>query len=304
MKSTNSLLSLIPLKSDLDLRKVHLKLNHYYHALIFGNTQANLVIEGNLQELKKLEAIWITQDKRDCLKKYNCERAVKNGYIVELALKDHSVVNHPLFDFLCYEASLSDLQIFILSESILNFEFFDYLALALVGASDLAKGEIAANLWDEAGHGDLKKFHTTLFGNLVSDLGLKYQRAAVLKDLSWEALAGLNLFSYCSIYSYNKMMYYGLLAATEMLDPPHYGKLIQGIRRIFKDQKIDHSYYLEHEQIDVEHARGWLRKIILPELEADPQKTRDFWLGFYLRLDSAKRYYDRLLQLVIAQNAA
>ncbi len=304
MKSTNSVLSLIPVKSELDLRKVHLKLNHYYHALIFGNTQANLVIEGNLQELKKLEAIWITQEKRECLKKYNCERTVKNAYLVELALKDHPVMNHPLFDFLCHEANLRDLQIFVLSESILNFEFFDYLALALVGASDGAKAEIIANLWDEAGRGDLKKFHTSLFGNLVSDLGLKYQRSAVLKEASWEALAGLNLFSYCSLYSYNKMTYYGLLAATEMLDPPHYSKLIQGMRRIFNDQKIDHSYYLEHEQIDVEHAKGWLRKVILPELEADPQKTRDFWLGFYLRLDSAKRYYDRLLQLLTMQNAA
>src|SRR5690242_18690191 len=138
MKSTNSLLSLVPAKSVLDQRKVHLKLNHYYHALIFGNTQANLVIEGNLQELKKLEAVWITQDKRECLKKYNCDRVVKNAYLVELALKDHPVVNHPLFDYLCYAAELGELQTFLKSEAILNFEFFDYLALALVGASDAA----------------------------------------------------------------------------------------------------------------------------------------------------------------------
>jgi hypothetical protein len=304
MKSTNSLLSLVPVKSDLDQRKLHLKLNHYYYALVFGNTQANLVIEGNLQELKKLEAIWITQDKRECLKKYNCDRVVKNPYIVELALKDHPVVNHPLFDFLCYESQFGDLQDFFTSEAILNFEFFDYLALALVGASESAKAEIMTNLWDEAGRGDVNKFHTRMFGNLFSDLGLKYQRSAILKDLSWEGLAGINLFSYCSIYSYNKMMYYGLLAATEMLDPPHYGKLIRGMQRLLVGQKIDQTYYIEHEQIDVEHANGWLRKVILPELEADPQKTRDFWLGFYLRLDSAKRYYDRLLHNLTVKKVA
>lgn len=304
MKSTNSLLSLVPTKVNSDLRKVHLKLNQYYYALIFGNARQNLLTESCLQELKKQEAIWITHDKRECLKKYHCDRQIKNAFIVEIALKDHPVVNHPLFDYLSEEATSQELKTFIRNESILNFEFFDYLALALVGASDFAKAEISANLWDEAGRGVLDQFHTRLFGKLFKDLNLSYERQAIARDLPWEALSGINLFSYCAIYSYNKMIYYGLLAATEMLDPPHYTKLIRGLRRVFSKQAIDYSYYLEHERIDVEHANGWLRKVVLPELETDPQKTRDFWLGFYLRLDSVKRYYDRLLQLLTLKMAA
>jgi len=291
-------------KSALDLRKVHLKLNQYYHALIFGDKKTHLEMEGQLPVFKKLETAWMTQDKEECLKSYNCDRLIKNPYVVELALKDHPVVNHPLFDHLCYEANWSQLQDFVSSEAILNLEFFDYLALSLVGASDLAKAEIAANLWDEAGRGDVAKFHTRLFENLLTAMGLKYERAVLVKDLSWEALAGLNLFSYSSIYSYNKMMYYGLLAATEMLDPPHYGKLLQGMQRIFHGKNIDQSYYVEHQLIDIEHANGWLRKVILPELEAHPQKTREFWLGFYLRLNSAKRYYDRLFTQLTLKQAA
>jgi len=303
MKNFKPLLSLVP-ENNSDVRKNFLKLNQYYHSLIFGDWELHFAFKDKISEMKKIETAWFNQDKSECFKKYRCDRTVKNPYIVELALRDHPVFNHPLFDFLCYEADLFALKSFLLQESILNFEFFDYLTLALVGASDGAKAEIAANLWDEAGRGDLKKFHTTLFANLIKDLGLSYQRGKILKELSWEALAGINLFNYCSLYSYNKMIYFGLLAATEMLDPPHYQKLIQGMKRLFKETRIDQSYYLEHEKIDIDHANGWLRKVIIPELENNPHKTHEFWLGFYLRLDSAKRYYDRLLQLLTTKKAA
>ncbi len=304
MKKSNSLLSVVPPNTELYFRKNHLKLNQSYHTQIYGDLRAHLLLEEKRSEIKKFETTWMNQAKSECYKKYHCDRSVKNPFLVELALRDHPVFHHALFDYLCYEADLQAFKSFLLSEAILNFEFFDYLTLALVGATDLAKAEITANLWDEAGRGDLQKFHTQLFANLIKDLDLVYEREAVLKDLSWEALAGINLFAYCASYSYNKMLYFGLLAATELLDPPHYKKLLQGMRRLFKTKRIDSSYYIEHETIDIEHAEGWLRKVILPELERDPRKTREFWLGFYLRLDSAKCYYDRLLQLLSAKQAA
>jgi hypothetical protein len=88
-----------------------------------------------------------------------------------------------------------------------------------------------------------------------------------------------------------------------MLDPPHYNLLIKGLKRVFHN-KIDQSYYVEHEIIDVAHADGWMKKVILPELALNPKKTKEFWLGFYMRLNSTQRYYDQLLHSFLTKKAA
>ncbi|RDI44839.1 iron-containing redox enzyme family protein [Aquicella lusitana] len=278
-------------------------LNQMYYTLLFGEDASTALDLSTLSQLKKIETAWIESAQRDCLQYYPCDQEVSNGEVVAAALKKHRVYQHKLFDFLLHEAGMEDLKKFILSESVLNLEFFDYLALSIIGVPDQAKSEIAANLWDEAGRGNIQQFHTTLFKKLMEDLGLRYDRQNIIENMTWEGLAGINLFSYFSIYPFNKMKYFGLLAATEMLDPPHYHKLIKAINRIF-NQKIDHTYYVEHEIIDIEHADGWLQKVILPELNKNPHKTRDFWLGFYLRLESAEKYYNSLLSSFMTKQAA
>jgi hypothetical protein len=125
----------------------------------------------------------------------------------------------------------------------------------------------------------------------------------MIAAMSWEGIAGINLFSYLSLYSSNRMMYFGLLAATEMLDPPHYSELLKGLSRS-NIQEVNAAYYKEHETIDVVHAAGWMNNVILPTLEKHPERIQEFWLGFYLRLDSVQRYYDNLLHYFLNQNAA
>ncbi len=257
-----------------------------------------------INKLKHIERVWMGYETRHCFNQYNCYQAINHDDDVKQALKQHSVFYHPLFDYLQSQATSDDLKNFILNDSILNLEFFDYLVFAIIGATEQAKAEIIMNLWDEAGRGSVDKFHTTLFKEVMRELGLTYQREFIIEAMTWEGLAGINLFSHLSYYPHNKMKYYGLLAATEMLDPPHYHQLIQGMARLMPREKWDRTYYIEHEIIDVDHANGWLNKVILPELSKRPDKITDFWLGFYLRLDSAKRYYDRLLSLFNTKQAA
>ncbi|HDO9965256.1 TPA: iron-containing redox enzyme family protein, partial [Legionella pneumophila] len=255
-------------------------------------------------EFKKYESSWMANEKNYFLTKYDCNVIVKDESLVRGVLQKQEVFNHPIFDYLMHDASIEDLKKFAYSESIMNLEFFDYLALAVIGVSAQAKVEIMANLWDEAGQGCAEKFHTVLFQNFLNDLGITYDRKQILEDLSWEGVAGINLFNYFSIYPFNKTKYFGMLAATEMLDPPHYNKLIKGIMRIFSSHNIDHSYYTEHELVDAQHASGWLNHVVIPELARKPYKTQDFWLGFYMRLDSTKKYYDQLLNSLIMKKAA
>lgn len=300
MRSVKNILSL---DNQFNPRTMHLFLNRSYYNFLFNEDVSAQLTPQQLAQFRKLEKEWIDHEVKLCLEKYNCNIKVKDVEMVVREMKKHPVFNHPIFNLLSSEATLSDLKTFILNDSILNIEFFDYLALAIIGVTGKAKSEIAANLWDEAGRGKVENSHTVLFKKFLNELNLNYDRSNIIEQMSCEGLAGINLFSHLSLYSYNKIKYFGLLAATEMLDPPHYHKLIKGINRIFNN-KLEHTYYAEHELIDIEHANGWLRNVVIPELAKNPAKTTDFWLGFYLRLDSAKRYYDSMLTSLLSKQAA
>ena len=289
---------------DVYLQKMHLFLNKTYYAILFGTEKESIPDELHMRRFKTMEGEWAHYEEQHCLVQYPCEQQVRDVFFIKKVLSSHPVFDHVLFDYLCHLASESDIKNFILNESILNLEFFDYLAFALPGTRGQMKSEIARNLWDEAGKGEEALFHTTLFERLMHDLELKYDREAILSRLSWEALAGINLFNRLASYPVNKMKYFGLLAATELLDPLHYTKFIQGLSRVFRNKSVDYRYYSEHETIDVLHAQGWLEKVIFPTLLKNPEKTKDFWIGFYLRLDSAKRYYDQLFDLISNQSIA
>ena len=289
---------------DAYLKQIHLFLNQMYHTLLYCDDEALLSTEAAMKKFKHIETSWMNIEKNDCLSKYDFNKEVKDVSVVEAALKKHPVYDHALFHYFSLEANKSEIQAFISSESILNLEFFDYLSLSIIGTADHIKSEIMLNLWDEAGRGNIQHFHTTLFSRLMQGLNLSYKRDLIAANMCWEGLAGINLFSYLALYSFNKSQYFGLLAATEMLDPPHYQKLLQGLKRLFLPTEIDISYYVEHETIDRQHGYAWLEKIIIPELKKYPHKTPSFWLGFYLRLDSVQRYYDSLLQTFLRKNAA
>lgn len=285
------------------LRKIHIYLNQKYYNLIFNHDVAIIHDDKELCQLKHIENVWIEHEKSDCLNRYDCYKKIKTCADVENIIKEHPVYHHQIFPYLCHEANFSQIKHFIANDAVLNLEFFDYLALSIVGVSEQAKLEIINNLWDEAGRGSLQLFHTIQFKKILNDLNLSYNREFLIADMSWEGIAGINLFSYLSLYSSNRMMFFGLLAATEMLDPPHYSQLLQGISRS-DPKKIDAVYYREHETIDVIHANGWINNVILPILSEQPDKISQFWLGFYLRLDSVQRYYDRMLQHFLRRKVA
>ncbi len=83
------------------------------------------------------------------------------------------------------------------------------------------------------------------------------------------------------------------MAATELLDPPQYSKLIQGCRRVGLPVP---EYYSEHVEIDVVHGSGWLDNVIAPLARSNPRAARHILEGVALRLESCRDYYDTLLR--------
>jgi len=305
MPITQQELSLAFKKQDsFYLKKIHLYLNIIYSHIIFGH-ESTLLLEANDWAIFKLiETTWLTHELNDCENRYNCNLNFSSSDEVKTILRNHPVYEHSLFTYLERKSSFEDMKFYLQNESVLNLEFFEYLALSLLGASDFARKEIMHHLWDECGRGRLHHYHTNQFRSCLKSFGLSYQRDQIIKGMSWEGLAGINYFAALSHVGIHKMKYYGFLAATELLDPPHHARLVRGLNRIQGAYPLNIKYYLANQQVDRKQRTSWIDNVILPLLEKTPEAVTDFWLGFYLRLDSALRYYDHTLLSLSKQQAA
>lgn len=230
------------------------------------------------------------------LSKLELDEAVDQlGSAIREQVRQHPAGAHRLFDHLEQRASVAEIRLFFESDARLNERFFDLLAMCLVGTSGTAKTELAANLWDEAGRGNNARGHVHLFSEALAAVGGREPTIESLASWEWQALAGHNLFvALCSNrkHTFRAM---GLMAATELLDPPQYSKLIQGCRRVGLPVP---EYYSEHVEIDVVHGSGWLDNVIAPLARSNPRAAKHILEGVALRLESCRDYYDTLLRKV------
>lgn len=224
--------------------------------------------------------------------------ALDAGNIVEELrhlCQKHPASHHPLFDFLSSSASATQIDYFFKSDSALNLVFFDLVAMGLVGSLPETRAEIAQNLWDEIGQGSQEFTHVNLYKDLLKrrDIALPENHFAHLYD--WQGLAGYNAFMLGGV---NRQHYYkslGVMAMTELLDPPQYQKLVTGCRRIGLTDRDVH-YYAEHIEVDIGHADGWLNNVIVPIGNKNPAALEEVYVGAALRLQTCCDYYDCLLE--------
>lgn len=207
---------------------------------------------------------------------------------------NHIASHHPLFDFLETEANRQQIFYFFKSDSSLNLLFFDLVAMTLVGSRLETRGEISRNLWDEIGEGSDQFTHVNLYKDLLArtQIGLADDHYGHL--LTWQGLTGYNAFMLGSVNRKHYFKAIGVMAMTELLDPPQYEKLVKGCHRIGLTDRDVH-YYTEHIEIDIVHADGWLNNVIKPIVKKTPAAIREVYLGSVLRLQTANDYYDHLL---------
>ncbi|EOV8970239.1 iron-containing redox enzyme family protein [Cronobacter turicensis] len=211
----------------------------------------------------------------------------------------HNASHHPLFEFLEKDASTRQLYYFFKSDSALNLIFFDLVAYTLIGSQPETRGTISENLWDEIGHGDNVFTHVNLYKDVLARQDITLPANHYIDMYGTEALAGHNAFMLGSV---NRKHYYkllGVMAMTEVLDPPQYEKLVNGCLRLGLISR-DVKYYTEHITIDIKHGDDWLYNVIDVIAERDPATRKEFYLGSLLRLRTAERYYDQLMQKLLA----
>jgi hypothetical protein len=207
---------------------------------------------------------------------------------------EHPASCHPLFDFLEKEASKEQIIAFFTSDSALNIRFFDLLLFSMVGSRIEVRKELAQNFWDESGRGEPARSHVTLFRRLLDSVGVGQAVDNHAAKLDWQGLAGYNLFMLTALNRRHYFKLLGILAMTELLDPPQYEKLARGCRRVGLGTANELEYYDEHVTIDVVHGEGWLMNVIVPIVEQTPSASADILVGARLRLQSCAGYYDAL----------
>ncbi|OON41634.1 spermidine/putrescine ABC transporter [Izhakiella australiensis] len=219
------------------------------------------------------------------------------GDYLKKVWKSHNASHHSLFDFLERQATKQQVDIFLKSDSALNLIFFDLVAWTLIGSQPETRGTISENLWDEIGEGDNVFTHVNLYKEVLKKQKIELKDNHYIDMYDSAALAGHNAFMLGAI---NREHYYkllGVMAMTEVLDPPQYEKLVNGCLRLGLSES-EVKYYTEHITIDIRHGDDWLYKVIDVIADKYPLSRQEFYLGSLLRLQTAERYYDSLLERI------
>ncbi len=216
------------------------------------------------------------------------------SFVTDVIQRHRSGVGHPLFRFLQRDATRAQLREFHLQESPLDVIFADLLCLIMAGLPGPLRQEVAANFWDEMGRGSLQFAHRTLRERMTESLGLSTSAHLDTVELfGWEELALANLYYRATLDRQRLCEGIGILLATEMAVPGRIECQLEGCLRVGMKQ-ADLRYLEEHVTVDVAHADGWLRAVVLPIVRARPEAATDVMLGVWRRLELAAAVCDRM----------
>jgi hypothetical protein len=218
----------------------------------------------------------------------------------------HRLSRHALFDYLEFKASRDEIVDFFLHDSALILRFCDLVSLAMIGADDEVRAELAANLWDEMGNGDPALRHTVLFRRLLNYVG--YNRGGedtvstenYVGIHDWQGYAGYNLHLFFSLHRRNYFKSVGCLGSSEFMDGGQYTKILRGCRRVGLEDMERLAYYSSHVEIDAQHGETWLAKVLVPLVLKYPQARAEIVLGAEMRLNVTADYYDSILVKLLA----
>jgi hypothetical protein len=104
---------------------------------------------------------------------------------------------------------------------------------------------------DEFGSGNLKRAHTSLYVNLLRELGMPTEPAFYFDRIEPACLAFVNLFFWLSIRADDPSYFAGAITYLETTIPVFFECYVQACHRLGVKA---HAYYSEHQHIDAFHA--------------------------------------------------
>jgi hypothetical protein len=195
---------------------------------------------------------------------------------------------HPLFDWLADHATLTQMRWFLTQEAAGEAGFDDLVAYTQVKLPTRAKLECARNYWDEMGRGKKSAMHGEMLAAMVREMDLR----PGFDTTVWESLALSNTMLGLATnrrYTYQAL---GALGVIELTAPGRVAKVAAGMRRLGIDGR-KRAYFDVHATLDISHAEAWIREVIRPLVEADPECAKYLAEGALIRLTSGEQCFER-----------
>lgn len=243
-------------------------------------------------ELKsRMEALWDSFDRdyhSEILAEIPKEPEKFKNWVLNMIETHPSNVIHPLFKFISEEASLDQLTEFFHQEGPMDLHFVDVLTLMMPGIYGEMKIELASNFWDEMGCGQLENVHRQMRIKFMDYLNIdENDHLDNINYYCWEELALANLY-FQGAYDRNRLIQLiGNMLATETMVPGRVDLQVNGWKRVgVADSEL--GYLSEHVTVDVEHAEGWLKNLVLPLVVEHSDMAEELAFGALRRLKAAE----------------
>jgi len=217
------------------------------------------------------------------------------AWILDLVQSHPSNVKHPLFAFLRDEASYDQLREFFHQEAPMDLHFVDVLLLMMPALHGPMKMELAGNFWDEMGQGKPEMVHRFKRQVQMRHLGIpEDDHIHNIGYYCWEELALANLYFEGATNRSKLVQLIGNMLATETMVPGRVECQVKGWQRAGLPAEAL-EYLNDHTSIDIEHAEGWLKNLVMPLLHAHPDLQTTLVFGALRRLQAAQNVCDHML---------
>lgn len=213
---------------------------------------------------------------------------------------DNPSLNHPLFTFLKDKASDHAMRVFLWNEIIRNEIVDDEVAMLSVGTQGWMKVCTVSNLWDEIGHGKLKKFHTYWLRRLLDSLGgledfMDYRK----NSRPWFTKITTNIFNILLSRPGLKYMKYGWFLTNEGWVEPHFKDIVAGMNRVHFLHDDTQIYFTAHIAIDPVHTEELIEGLRCQVPMLASKELQHIVIGAQMAVAAAKVQYDHVYQYLI-----
>lgn len=142
---------------------------------------------------------------------------------------------------------------------------------------------------DEFGSGNLRRAHSTLYRNLLRELGMPLELNFYINRTADSSFAFVNLFYWLTMRADDPSYFAGAITYLETAIPYLFSCYADACRRL---EIRSHTYYTEHQHIDAFHAREGLR-LLRTMAGAAALDSSKAWLGVRLAQAITAQAFER-----------
>jgi hypothetical protein len=141
-----------------------------------------------------------------------------------------------------------------------------------------AKASLVTVEHDEFGGGRAEHVHAKVFADMMGELGLDPRYHGYLDAVPAEALAPVNLMSFCGLHRRWRGASVGQFALIEVTSSPGSARLVKAMQRLGTSEAAT-AFYAEHVEADAVHEQLVRRGLLADLVARSPELAPDVVFG-------------------------